>query len=76
MRAPLVPRRPLRLPALAGGCVLASTAALAWAAVAAAGVIFTDATGPAGLSGVAHVHGGTGRKYYVETVPPGFEFAL
>jgi hypothetical protein len=32
---------------------------------------FVDVTAAAGLDGVVHTHGGTGRKYYLETVPPG-----
>ncbi len=34
-------------------------------------VTFTDLTTAAGLATVVHAHGGTGRKYYIETVPPG-----
>ncbi|HYS04786.1 MAG TPA: CRTAC1 family protein [Candidatus Dormibacteraeota bacterium] len=37
-------------------------------------VTFNDATAAAGLADVVHVHGGTGRKYYIETVPPGVCF--
>ena len=33
-------------------------------------VRFTDVTAAAGIDFV-HRHGGTGRKYYIETVPPG-----
>ncbi len=36
----------------------------------AAGVRFTDVTAEAGID-FRHSHGGTGRKYYLETVPPG-----
>ncbi len=39
-----------------------------------AAVTFNDATAAAGLADVVHVHGGTGRKYYIETVPPGVCF--
>jgi hypothetical protein len=41
------------------------------AVAAAKQVTFTDATTQAGFGNVVHVHGGTGRKYYIETVPPG-----
>jgi len=34
-------------------------------------VTFVDVTAAAGLDGVVHTHGGTGQKYYLETVPPG-----
>ncbi len=37
-------------------------------------VTFSDVTAAAGLADVVHVHGGTGRKYYIETVPPGVCF--
>ncbi len=33
-------------------------------------VTFTEVTAPAGIE-FTHVHGGTGRKYYIETVAPG-----
>jgi hypothetical protein len=40
------------------------------AAPAAPAIRYADVTAAAGI-GFAHVHGGTGRKYYIETVPPG-----
>jgi len=64
-------------PALYVALVIASLGAAApgpgerAGASAVARVTFTDATLPAGLGSVVHVHGGTGRKYYIETVPPG-----
>jgi hypothetical protein len=41
------------------------------AAATAKQVTFTEATTQAGFDNVVHVHGGTGRKFYIETVPPG-----
>ena len=64
MAASRRPWLPVLFVAVAGAGVRA-------AAPAAARVTFTDATVTSGLGGVVHVHGGTGRKYYVETVPPG-----
>jgi enediyne biosynthesis protein E4 len=37
----------------------------------ASSVTFLDVTQAAGLGDVVHTHGGAGRKYYIETVPPG-----
>ena len=71
-----IPRRSWT-PALIVAVLIASTlASLAGAggraaASATARATFTDATATSGLGDVVHVHGGTGRKYYVETVPPG-----
>ena len=43
----------------------------AGATAAARPVTFNDATAAAGFGGIIHAHGGTGRKFYIETVPPG-----
>ncbi|PYT16962.1 MAG: hypothetical protein DMF51_03440 [Acidobacteria bacterium] len=54
--------------------VLAAAASATPPAVPAAvtpAILFNDVTSAAGLGGVVHSHGGTGRKYYIETVPPG-----
>ncbi|HEU4400574.1 MAG TPA: CRTAC1 family protein [Candidatus Polarisedimenticolia bacterium] len=40
------------------------------AAARPSAVRYTDVTAQAGLD-VVHAHGGTGKKYYIETVPPG-----
>ncbi len=50
--------------------LLAIAAAAADAAPPSSKVVFTDVTREAGID-FLHRHGGTGRKYYVETVPPG-----
>ncbi|MBI1950322.1 MAG: CRTAC1 family protein [Acidobacteria bacterium] len=64
----------LRFSRAARLAVLPAAAPLAAAAILAAAsrpVTFQDATAAAGFDGIVHVHGGTGRKYYIETVPPG-----
>src|SRR5213593_4695511 len=60
-----------------GLALLAAMGAVALAVLAVAGetptpptVRFTDVTATAGID-FTHRHGGTGRKYYIETVPPG-----
>jgi len=57
--------------ALLGAALLAAVSA---PEKAPATITFNDVTVAAGLGGVVHTHGGTGRKYYIETVPPGVCF--
>ncbi len=56
--------------ALAAGTALAALAVASGPAPAASGITFTDVTREAGIH-FRHVHGGSGEKYYVETMGSG-----
>ena len=59
---------------LRGPCLAIAAATLLGASPAPATITYNDVTVAAGLGDVVHTHGGTGRKYYIETVPPGVCF--